>query len=65
VADRLRPDDRMVAHTGFLVFARYMEPPAARPRTEAAAAPDEAPAVEAEDLPDAPAEADGPDDTES
>ncbi|MUM77286.1 tRNA (adenine-N1)-methyltransferase [Pseudodesulfovibrio sp. F-1] len=28
VADRLRPDDRMVAHTGFLVFARYMEPPA-------------------------------------
>lgn len=27
VADRLRPDDRMVAHTGFLVFARYMEEP--------------------------------------
>jgi len=26
VADRLRPDDRMVAHTGFLVFSRYMEP---------------------------------------
>lgn len=26
VPDRLRPDDRMVAHTGFLVFARYMEP---------------------------------------
>lgn len=26
VADRLRPVDRMVAHTGFLVFARYMEP---------------------------------------
>jgi tRNA (adenine57-N1/adenine58-N1)-methyltransferase len=25
--DRLRPEDRMVAHTGFLVFARYMEPP--------------------------------------
>ncbi len=24
VADRLRPDDRMVAHTGFLVFARCM-----------------------------------------
>jgi tRNA (adenine57-N1/adenine58-N1)-methyltransferase len=27
VADRLRPDDRMVAHTGFLIFARYMEKP--------------------------------------
>jgi len=27
VADRLRPDDRMVAHTGFLVFSRYMEQP--------------------------------------
>lgn len=25
VADRLRPDDRMVAHTGFLIFARYQE----------------------------------------
>ncbi|MBU1248187.1 MAG: tRNA (adenine-N1)-methyltransferase [Proteobacteria bacterium] len=24
--DRLRPEDRMVAHTGFLIFARYMEP---------------------------------------
>lgn len=23
VADRLRPDDRMIAHTGFLVFARH------------------------------------------
>lgn len=23
VADRLRPEDRMVAHTGFLIFARY------------------------------------------
>ncbi|MES9996580.1 tRNA (adenine-N1)-methyltransferase [Desulfovibrio aminophilus] len=27
VADRLRPDDRMVAHTGFLIFTRYMEKP--------------------------------------
>lgn len=27
VADRLRPEDRMVAHTGFLVFARCMEKP--------------------------------------
>lgn len=26
VADRLRPEDRMVAHTGFLVFARCIEP---------------------------------------
>jgi len=26
VPDRLRPDDRMVAHTGFLVFARQQEP---------------------------------------
>lgn len=34
VPDRLRPDDRMVAHTGFLVFARYMEPPKADPKPE-------------------------------
>jgi tRNA (adenine57-N1/adenine58-N1)-methyltransferase catalytic subunit len=27
VPDRLRPEDRMVAHTGFLVFARCMENP--------------------------------------
>ncbi|GAB7078675.1 hypothetical protein JCM14635_03480 [Megalodesulfovibrio paquesii] len=26
VPDRLRPDDRMVAHTGFLVFARQEDP---------------------------------------
>lgn len=25
VADRLRPEDRMVAHTGFLIFARHQE----------------------------------------
>ena len=25
VADRLRPEDRMIAHTGFLVFARHQE----------------------------------------
>lgn len=25
IADRLRPEDRMVAHTGFLVFARHQE----------------------------------------
>lgn len=35
VPDRLRPDDRMVAHTGFLVFARCMQP-----------LPDEEPEVE-------------------
>ncbi|MBC17644.1 tRNA (adenine(58)-N(1))-methyltransferase TrmI [Pseudodesulfovibrio profundus] len=41
VADRLRPDDRMVAHTGFLVFARYMEPPQETPKSliEPSAAP--------------------------
>lgn len=36
VPDRLRPEDRMVAHTGFLVFARYMEPPKAVSRPEPA-----------------------------
>lgn len=25
IADRLRPEDRMIAHTGFLVFARHQE----------------------------------------
>ncbi|SHN71995.1 tRNA (adenine-N1)-methyltransferase [Desulfovibrio litoralis] len=25
VADRLRPDDRMIAHTGFLIFARHQK----------------------------------------
>jgi len=25
LADRLRPDDRMIAHTGFLVFCRLQE----------------------------------------
>lgn len=40
VPDRLRPEDRMVAHTGFLVFARCIEPyveeeePAAEIETE-------------------------------
>ena len=41
VADRLRPEDRMVAHTGFLVFARCMEKPAPftrPPKVEAAEA---------------------------
>ena len=54
VADRLRPDDRMVAHTGFLVFSRYMEPPKATPRSEAEL--ETAPADE--DLPEMP-ETDG------
>lgn len=31
VADRLRPDDRMVGHTGYLIFSRYMEKPEALP----------------------------------
>jgi len=50
VADRLRPEDRMVAHTGFLVFARYMEPPKAAPRPK----PEEetAPAPAPEELPE-------------
>lgn len=26
LADRLRPEDRMIAHTGFLIFARQQEP---------------------------------------
>lgn len=26
IADRLRPEDRMIGHTGFLIFARYQEP---------------------------------------
>ncbi|QJB56124.1 tRNA (adenine-N1)-methyltransferase [Pseudodesulfovibrio sp. zrk46] len=48
VADRLRPDDRMVAHTGFLVFARYMEPPKVEPKPEVEETPVEveAPAEE-------------------
>lgn len=63
VADRLRPEDRMVAHTGFLVFARHAGTPftgsipvlqRVRPAPEhaddAAAAPE---AVEAPPAPDA------------
>lgn len=37
VPDRLRPEDRMVAHTGYLVFARCIEPyiePYVEPETE-------------------------------
>ncbi len=35
VPERLRPEDRMVAHTGFLVFARHGGgPPAPRPQPE-------------------------------
>ncbi|AMK10431.1 tRNA (adenine-N1)-methyltransferase [Pseudodesulfovibrio indicus] len=55
VADRLRPDDRMVAHTGFLVFARYMEEPAAPARL------DDEDGEDREELPDAPEGADAPD----
>ena len=35
VAERLRPADRMIAHTGFLVFARHMLDPLPRPKPEA------------------------------
>ncbi|MFZ5812272.1 MAG: tRNA (adenine-N1)-methyltransferase [Thermodesulfobacteriota bacterium] len=47
VADRLRPEDRMVAHTGFLVFARHagtpLPAPAAEPDPSSAADPGPAP----------------------
>lgn len=43
VADRLRPDDRMVAHTGFLVFSRYMEQPAEEMAPDAEPAPRDTP----------------------
>jgi len=49
VPARLRPTDRMVAHTGFLVFGRpvtFAEPPA--PEAEAAAEGEDVPAAEAE-----------------
>lgn len=52
VADRLRPEDRMVAHTGFLVFARYMEPPQAAPKAEEPAVVDEDTVTAPEDLPE-------------
>ena len=66
VADRLRPDDRMVAHTGFLVFARYMQPPAVRPRPEEEAAPAPAPGDEPEggEVPDVSAPGDGAENVE-
>lgn len=51
VPDRLRPDDRMVAHTGFLVFARQEDPSFKAASAAAAAAPQEADA-EAEDTGD-------------
>lgn len=34
VADRLRPQDRMVAHTGFLIFARAIVKPYKLPTTD-------------------------------
>jgi tRNA (adenine57-N1/adenine58-N1)-methyltransferase len=39
VPARMRPVDRMVAHTGFLIFARPIVPSAADPSSEAAEAP--------------------------
>jgi len=44
VPDRLRPEDRMVAHTGFLIFCREQQPLPAEPEAPAeaeAAAPEE------------------------
>lgn len=41
VAARLRPTDRMVAHTGYLVFARPVAEGAARPQDGERAAPDD------------------------
>lgn len=57
VPDRLRPDDRMVAHTGFLVFARQQAPQAEaiasqEPAAEAAAPEIAAPAAEENTAPD-------------
>lgn len=51
VHERFRPDDRMVAHTGYLVFARYSE--SARPASAKAPAASEAesPAVETAQAP--------------
>jgi tRNA (adenine57-N1/adenine58-N1)-methyltransferase len=40
VADRLRPRDRMIAHTGYLIFARAVIKPELPPRPEPAT-PDE------------------------
>ena len=40
VADRLRPRDRMIAHTGFLIFARAVTKPALRIDTPAPARED-------------------------
>lgn len=55
VADRLRPKDRMIAHTGFLIFARGIVRPD-RPRDAPASAIDED-GVEDPDLGDAALEA--------
>jgi len=62
VPDRLRPEDRMVAHTGFLIFCREQKPLSAEEQVPAAVpdTPDETPeaAPDAEDAGDAPT---GPD----
>ncbi|WP_022662243.1 tRNA (adenine-N1)-methyltransferase [Paucidesulfovibrio longus] len=55
VPDRLRPEDRMVAHTGFLIFARYIEPDAAPGLPESGAEQGEA----APACPELPQETDG------
>ena len=62
VPDRLRPDDRMVAHTGFLVFARYMEPPKAVARPVAGSVSESEPEKEPapESAPDSKAQTQSP-----
>ncbi len=51
VAERFRPADRMVAHTGFLVFARPMVQIAKRHRAELESAALEGEALEGQDTP--------------
>jgi tRNA (adenine57-N1/adenine58-N1)-methyltransferase len=77
VAERLRPRDRMIAHTGYLIFARAVikhtptPPPAPAQDTQAAATPGTVVKVEASPMPDMALEdtddiesADTPDDIE-
>ncbi len=58
VPDRLRPEDRMVAHTGFLVFARCMDNPEPFVRAPKAPVGDSDPALGPETDPEAQPSAD-------
>jgi len=51
VPERLRPDDRMIGHTGFLLFARKAEPWPEPPPHPAPAAPEETAPVEDAEMP--------------